>query len=249
MPTYGIHPDCNLRRYFSGYQGQYPRDASIIFVGYDANWPEGIAGCPAFYKAVLEYLISPLAWLRLYPKPFSTTGTPLHTPIHHPLLNESNCMKKTGNGVPYHRNINKLHFTIKALEMLSFLELLRWPTVGNTGGSLDLILDPANRSHLEWINSLFCCCLETERPKLFIIPRGMLKILAKIGRNAGLPGFTDIAKLLRKPSTEPVRFRCNDFIALTHLAGSANPKARIEEDIPRLRDIIETMFGSDMFTD
>ena len=164
VPNYDIHPDSNLRRYYLGYQGQYPGDASIIFLGYDANWPQDIAGCPAFYKEVLEYLMNPSAWLRMHPKPFST-GTPLHTPIHHPLLHESNGFSKTGSGVPYHRNINKLHFSTKALEVISFLELLRWPTVGNTGGSLNLFTDPANRSHLEWINFLFCCCLETKDRK------------------------------------------------------------------------------------
>lgn len=96
---------------------------------------------------------------------------------------------KTGSGVPYHRNINKLHFSPKALEMLSFLELLRLPTMGNTGGKLSLILDAANRSHLEWINSLFCCCLVSKQPRLIIIPRGMVKKNGCTRKACWLAGF------------------------------------------------------------
>ena len=249
VAEYGIHPDCNLVRLFSGYQGQYPGDASLIFIGYDANWPENLLSFPALYKEVLEYLMDPIAWLGTSPKPFSSPGAGLHVPIHHPLLHESNSLVKTSSGIPYHRNINKLRLSRRALEGLSFLELLRWPTVGRTGGNSSLLLHPSNRSHLEWINSLFCCCMNSKGSKLFIVPRGMLQMLSKIGKTFGLQGFKDVAKLLNKVPGTPMQYRCDEFIALTHFAGGANPKARIEDDIPLLRDIVAAKFGQDMVTD
>ena len=120
---YDIHPSNELRKLFSAmpipYQGQNPAEASVIFVGLDANYSAEIFANESFVERILEYHRDGVEFWKQHN-------------IHHPFLLDEYPLKKNRGGVPYHRKFQTMGLTSKHAECVSFVELLNVPTVGST---------------------------------------------------------------------------------------------------------------------
>jgi hypothetical protein len=132
--VYTAHPSAALTALFAHrpYQGAVPREASILFVGLDANYDAEIERKPIFSK-VCEYHEDGVAFWRRYG-------------VHHPFL----LPQYSGDGRRYHRNFARIGFTLEQAHQVSFIELLHVPTVGRNK------LDPGDLSapHLGMLNDV-----------------------------------------------------------------------------------------------
>ncbi len=120
---YDIHPSTELRELFASmpipYQGRNPEQASVIFVGLDANYSADLFVDAVFSDLMLEYHRDGVAFWQKHNK-------------HHPFLLEEYPLKKNRGGVTYHRKFETMGLTAKHAEFISFVELLDVPTVGST---------------------------------------------------------------------------------------------------------------------
>ena len=117
---YGRHLSSELCKLFRSkpYQGADPASASIIFLGFDANYSEEISDTP-FFERILEYHNDGVCFWQRYG-------------VHHPFLLDEYPLNRTKGGVPYHRNFSKLELSADYADQISFVELLDIPTIGTT---------------------------------------------------------------------------------------------------------------------
>ena len=144
---------------------------------------------------------------------------------------------KRKNGVPYHKNFSKLELSLEIRKSLCFLELLNRPTIGRTGKNYTLILGDDNLNHLKRINNI----LHTQSNKIIFIPKGMIRLFSIIGKNKNLECFNDLNRILS--FNNKTEYNGNYFMTHTHFSGSRNKNARIELDIPIIKENILKHIG------
>lgn len=111
---YQPHPSAELTECFARrpYQGVDPREATLLFVGLDANYDANVEQSPMFAR-ILEYHADGAAFWRRYG-------------VHHPFL----LPEYHGDGRRYHRTFARIGFEPRHAELVSFVELMHIPTVG-----------------------------------------------------------------------------------------------------------------------
>lgn len=131
---YTPHPSSALNNLFKEkpYQGVAPDEAEFLFVGLDANYHPKIESQPIFSK-VIEYHHDSVAFWQKYG-------------VHHPFLLSG----YTGDGKRFHLNFAKIGFQPQHANLVSFIELLHVPTIGQSK------LEPSdlNKLHLQMLNSV-----------------------------------------------------------------------------------------------
>lgn len=126
-----------LNQAYKGYQGQKPDAAKFVFIGIDANFSPDIQNSPIF-KEVLDYLADGVAYWKTNKR-------------HHPFLSP---LYKRGIGYKYHLSFSKMGLTCEYADKISFVELLPYPTCGNTSKQfMHLFNDSENVDHLKKIDS------------------------------------------------------------------------------------------------
>ncbi len=163
--NYQKHPNQEFVKMFTDkpYQGQHPAKASIIILGYDANYSEEIREHKDFFQLIVEYHNDGVAFWKKYG-------------VHHPFLHENYPFDKTKDGVPYHRNFAKIELSQDAADKISFVELLDVPTVGQRCENKKLFLEMLNPHHLKWLeDSIF-----TGDKKLVLVSSDFYKQYLKV---------------------------------------------------------------------
>ena len=202
-----FHPDQDLQRLYNGFQGAPPNESRMIFLGMDANFPEFHGEGDERRTALLSFLQNDQHWRRMA---FRTQHVPLYLNrndhpgrAHHPSL--LSCFNGTQAGAPYHRRvactidrileqIQQNEVQIQAADLvnsISFVDLCRFPTLGNNGNHAPLLFQagvpanweaPANfvehqRNHRN--GSLPKWLLQHDR--LVVMPESVFKVLCKSG--------------------------------------------------------------------
>ncbi len=128
---YRPHPSERLNELFRDrpYQGIEPSAATFLFVGLDANYDPDLERSPTFTK-VLEYHQDGAAFWQRYG-------------VHHPFL----LPEYRGDGRRYHRTFARIGFEPKHAKLVSFIELLHVPTIGQSELTVQ-DLDPAHLQRL-----------------------------------------------------------------------------------------------------
>ncbi|MEJ5990489.1 hypothetical protein WG902_10860 [Ramlibacter sp. PS3R-8] len=103
--------ECFARR---PYQGVDPREATLLFVGLDANYDANVERSPTF-ASILEYHADGAAFWRRYG-------------VHHPFL----LPEYRGDGRRYHSTFARIGFEPRHAGLVSFVELMHKPTVGRS---------------------------------------------------------------------------------------------------------------------
>ena len=123
MDEYGIHPSVELQQLFREQevptQGQSIGQASVIFIGLDANYSADLLAYPDFFERILEYHRDGVGFWKSHG-------------VHHPFLLPNYPLPKTGGGVPYHRHFRAMNLTSGYADAVAFAELLNVPTTGRT---------------------------------------------------------------------------------------------------------------------
>jgi hypothetical protein len=153
------------------YQGQRPEHAKIIFLGSDANYSSTISN-HRFFSHILEYHEDGVRF-------WQTHGKGKHHPF---LLDGPNGypFDKRMDGVPYHRNFNKIGLSPLHAPDISFLELLDVPTSGIKSEDKEKFFSLVSASHIDYIDRL----IQSERPKLVLVSDGVLRDMRDIKRRA-----------------------------------------------------------------
>ena len=112
--NYNKHQSVKLNELYKikSYQGADPQKAKIIFVGRDPNWSENIENIPLF-SHVNDYLVDGVSFWKAHG-------------VHHPFL----LKEYIGDGKRYHMTFSKLLIDSNFSEMISFVELIGFPTCG-----------------------------------------------------------------------------------------------------------------------
>ena len=120
---YDIHPSAELRALFESaeipYQGHDPQQASVLFVGLDANYSAELFEHPTFRERIFEYHEDGVAFWQRYG-------------VHHPFLLPEYPLRRNQGGVPYHKKFSRMGLTPDLADQISFIELLNVPTTGST---------------------------------------------------------------------------------------------------------------------
>ena len=150
---YTAHPSAALTSLFAHrpYQGAAPHEASILFVGLDANYDAELEHKPIFSK-VCDYHEDGVAFWRRYG-------------VHHPFL----LREYSGDGRRYHRNFAGIGFTVEQAHHVSFIELLHVPTVGRN----KLAAGDLSTSHLDMLNDV----LLHGRAKHIFVPDRVVRLM------------------------------------------------------------------------
>ena len=128
-----LHPSLALNAAFvrKPYQGADPTSAKFLFVGLDANYAVDVETSPIYPSLLLYHEDGPGFW--------RASG------VHHPFL----LPQYRGDGRRYHANFARIGFQPRHAELVSFIELLRVPTVGRSNLDVhDLELD-----HLRYVRA------------------------------------------------------------------------------------------------
>jgi hypothetical protein len=149
---------------FRGYQGMDPLNEHVqcVFLGKDANFPtdEELHAKPHESSWLSQYLSDPNA--------FFQENENIHHPFRHPEWNIPG-----HDGGKYHRRLARLlEDAAVQPSRISILELLRLPTIGNSGRcqlfkqAVSGQMPPHNgqAAHLEFIDKLLC----TQRKRVFV---------------------------------------------------------------------------------
>jgi len=140
---YGMHPSQRLVSLFKvkPYQGQDPEQASVIFVGRDANYSEAISDHP-FFDRIIEYHEDGVGFWQRHG-------------VHHPFLLPSYPFDRVRGGVKYHATFAKMGLGSEVAPLTSFVELLDVPTIGVTGAGEEGVFESLlSDRHLERLESL-----------------------------------------------------------------------------------------------
>lgn len=164
------HTDPALIAAYKGYQGAHPSDACIIVLGKDANFPDPLT--PAGIRTdVLDYLKKSSAFWA-------------HGRGHHP-YNRTNGHHRGVSPIRYHNKI-ETHvlppaFPNPCTPYISFVELLWYPTIGNSGNSRPqwkkrlCSSAPGAGTHFANLHSWIC-----DDSKLVLVPKGMVSLLCDL---------------------------------------------------------------------
>ena len=164
--TYGVHPSSELQQLFAHkpYQGADPESAQVLILGNDANYSPQITHS-SFFKRILEYHEDGVKFWR-------------RTGCHHPFLLPDYPFDKRQGGVRYHSNFRKLGFTAQDASSFSFVELLRVPTIGNTGSDKSLFFELLEKDHLDWLESL----IFSSRRKFVLVNQTLARSITSVTR-------------------------------------------------------------------
>jgi hypothetical protein len=109
---YDIHPSAALRELFAAmpipFQGQDPKQASVIFVGLDANYAPELFDAGNFRDRIIEYHEDGVAFWQ-------------HHGVHHPFLLPEYPLPRNKGGRPYHRKFNNMGLTPEFASDISFV--------------------------------------------------------------------------------------------------------------------------------
>lgn len=157
------HPSAKLNELFTArpFQGVAPNNAKFLFVGLDANYSENIESQKIFDK-VIEYHQDSANFWRKYK-------------VHHPFLLD----EYKGDGRKYHKNFARIGFQDRDADLISFVELLNFPTVGRN----KLSVTDLSESHLEQINNWII----NAPTKYIFISSGVANLMRKSGKFSWLP--------------------------------------------------------------
>ena len=155
------------------FQGQIPERARIIFLSSDANYSPEISN-HQFFKVILEYQNDGIAFWKKYG-------------YHHPFLLPNYPFNKNQGGVPFHRNFSKVGLTSQYAELISFLELLDAPTIGNKSENPKAFFELLAPAHLKRIDEL----ITGSSNKLFFIPGGVLRDMIAIKKRGSFFQWLD----------------------------------------------------------
>lgn len=167
------------------YQGCHPKDARIIFIGQDANWPANPN--PKLAKKIFSYLKGPETFIKKYD-------------VHHPLI----CTNEPG--AKYHRNIaevlNRVSNNEKLMLKLCFLEINPIPTFGLASKNVGNASKPLSLQHL--VKPLACA---SESAVFFVTLKVLPRFKAKFGTTYNLrqnlhSKRPDKVQLLNSPKQE-----------------------------------------------
>lgn len=168
---YDIHPSTDLRQLFAEmavpYQGQEPEKANVIFVGLDANYAEELFDYPNFRDRILEYHRDGVAFWKRHG-------------VHHPFLLDEYPTDVGIDGVRYHKQFRKMNLSSEYADQISFVELLRVPTTGNTQKTRFWeLFDQEHAKRLDII-------LSSGRSRLVLLSNGVIQTMRKANKNFGL---------------------------------------------------------------
>ena len=172
------HPSVQLNDLYrrKNYQGANPADSKVIFVGKDPNWDIDIESSH-FFGLVSDYLTDGVNfWYN-------------HN-IHHPFLHPS----YDGEGLKYHNAISRLNFESDLASKISFVEVIGFPTTGDSSKNSklfnDYLLSEENRSNLIELDQLL-----NDNSKLIFLYWGSIDLLKFVNRKTGLfEKFNSIVK-------------------------------------------------------
>jgi hypothetical protein len=160
---YVPHPSSELNDLFTRkpYQGVAPEEATILFLGLDANYHPGIASS-SIYPKVLEYHADGVTFWQKYG-------------VHHPFLLPG----YSGDGSFYHQSFARIGFGPEHVHLISFIELLDVPTVGRSS----LVAADLSGAHLKRLNEVII-----EGPALYVfIPSGVARLMRGTGLFPWIP--------------------------------------------------------------
>lgn len=168
--SWSKHRDSSLIASYNGYQGAHPGEARVIILGKDSNFPDPLT--PSGIRGdVLDYL--------KHPSTFWAWGRG-----HHP-YNTTNAKHRGASPIRYHGNIEARlpppPFANPCTPHISFLELLWYPTVGNSGNRRARWYSrlcgsrPGSTAHFANLNSWIC-----DESKLVLVPEGLVSLLCDL---------------------------------------------------------------------
>jgi len=143
------------------FQGVSPEKAKFLFVGLDANYADNIESQIIFDK-IIEYHSDGVSFWQKYK-------------VHHPFLLDG----YNGDGKKYHKNFTRLGFQEKDANLISFIELLPFPTVGRN----KLTVSDLPVNHLGKINNWII----NDSAKFIFISSGVANLMRKSGQFSWLP--------------------------------------------------------------
>jgi hypothetical protein len=162
------------------YQGQDPEKARVVIVGIDANYHKDIEKCQEFFDTVKEYHQDGVAFWNKYG-------------VHHPFLLGKHPFDGRTGGRRYHQAFAKMIADVDAVEKLrnynlagkyaekiSFVELLKIPTIGSTENTQFLKFFMEHPEHGSYLNSLIMGQRGTK--KLILISEGAIRRMRLIER-------------------------------------------------------------------
>jgi hypothetical protein len=200
--SYGIHPSQELCALFASmpvpYQGQDPGDASVLFIGLDANYAPELFEFPEIKARIFEYhRDGPKFWQ--------------HHGVHHPFLLDEYPSDAGKDGLRYHKQFRKMGLGAEFADHICFTELLSVPTFGRTNPKVFWTLfDPGRGQQLDKV----LCGRHGPRAVLFSksVIRYMHLAQKKFGLFSWLPKSVDwglIGKVGR-----------NDFYLVKHFSAA-----------------------------
>ena len=224
---YGIHPNEELRKLFKEkpYQGQDPKEAKIIFLNTDANYPEGLTADHNFFKYIKEYHKDGVSFWKEHK-------------VHHPFLLDEYPFR-TG-GLKFHQNFRCLCLDSSYAENISFVELLDVPTYGNrsNNNNMNIFYELINEEHLKWIDNL----VYSNSGKLIfasIKSDEAFEIMDNIRMDYGVFDWLDEVENNRNnyrgiKDIQEVKFKSNSIRIIYHFSADL-----IHAQIPHIRKIID----------
>ena len=151
----------------SNHQGARPDLAKFIFVGRDPNWAFNIETQDMFGK-VLEYLSDGVRFWEKYK-------------IHHPFL----LPNYKGDGKRYHKIFSKLKIDSEWAHLISFVELIGFPTTGMAKSSnkkfMEYLMSDENKSHLIRLDQIL-----NNPEKIIFIAWGLIEDFKYLNKKTGL---------------------------------------------------------------
>ena len=193
------------------YQGIDPERAKFLFIGLDANYKADLEADSTF-RRIVEYHEDGVAFWRKYG-------------VHHPFL----LPEYQGDGKKFHQRFAKIGFTERHADLVSFVELVEWPTTGRS----QLDIGDLNQAHLEQLRSW----IWTGSSSYVFLPSGVAKVLRQTKRFSEIPRksvghFGELKVLFKSPKK----------IVFQHLHFSNYGKfeQRLQQEAAEIRRLIPT---------
>jgi hypothetical protein len=197
------------------YQGQVPEEAQIIFLSSDANYSPEIS-THSFFEYILEYQKDGSAfWLKYG--------------CHHPFMlqNYPKEFNKNKNGVPFHRNFRKLGLGPEYAGLITFIELLDVPTIGNKSENREKFFELISSTHLRYLETLML----GGGHKLFFVSNGVLKDIERIRKAYPFFAWLDIDSKSSRQLSQSING--NNIKEIYHFSSS-----QIHNQLPEIKSEI-----------
>lgn len=209
-PVFQAHPSEHLSQLFARkpYQGVASEDARFLFVGLDANYAVDIEHRPIFADLLAYHEDGPGFWRR-------------HG-VHHPFLLPS----YKGDGRRYHRTFAKVGFQPRHAELVSFIELLHWPTVGRS----NLVPTDLDRTHLQRLSG----AVFRGQARYVFLSAGVVRLMVATGM------FPQLGQPRASDGPLRVLYNDNDRTVFLHLHFSNYGKfeARLQAEIKEIAALL-----------